>query len=446
MVDDVVATAASEGLQAGRPLKQIALASYVGSAIEFYDFFIYGTAAALVFPTVFFPNLGHVLSTVASLGTFATAFLARPVGAAVFGHIGDRIGRTRALVFTLMIMGISTVGVGLLPGTASIGAVAPLLLVTLRLLQGFAVGGEWGGAALLGAEYAPADKRGRYGMPTQLGLGTALVLANLVFFGVNSAFGVHSAAFLSWGWRIPFLLSGVLIATALFIRLRIDETPVFAQSGGAHDGVPIAALLRQHGRQTTLAAASVVGLITLAYQVGTYFTHYATAHLGYSMNFVLLVGVFGGLCAVVTVAAAAILSDKYGQRRVICFGYWLAVPWSLLVFPLVETHNEIAFTVATMVTYAIIGICTGPMAAFLPTLFPAHYRYTGAGLSYNLGAIIGGALPPVISEPLQDHCGGWAVGVMMLASTGVSLLAVLVLRGTVEHQPPKQDGAVNVPR
>jgi MFS family permease len=440
-VNAVVITAETEGLEIRRPLRQVALASYVGSAIEFYDFFIYGTAAALVFPTVFFPNLGHVLGTVASLGTFATAFLARPVGAAVFGHIGDRIGRTRTLIFTLMIMGISTVGVGLLPSTATIGAAAPLLLVTLRLLQGFAVGGEWGGAALLGAEYAPADKRGRYGMATQLGLGTALVLANLVFFAVNAAFGVHSAAFLSWGWRIPFLLSGVLIVTALFIRLNVAETPVFLEAGGTHDGVPIAALMRNHGKQTLLAAGSVIGLITLAYQVGTYFTHYATAHLGYSMNFVLFVGIFGGLCAVATVAAAAILSDRYGQRRVIAFGYCLAVPWSLLVFPLVETRSEIAFAVATMLTYAIIGICTGPMAAFLPWLFPPEYRYTGAGLSYNVGGIIGGALPPVISEPLQEACGGWAVGVMMAAFTGVSLLAVLLLRDDpVGGDTPRQDG------
>jgi MFS family permease len=325
-------------------------------------------------------------------------------------------------------MGVSTVGVGLLPGTASIGAAGPLLLVILRLMQGFAVGGEWGGAALLGAEYAPPDKRGRYGMPTQLGLGTALVLANLVFFGVSSALGVHSAAFLNWGWRLPFLFSGVLIATALFIRLRIDETPVFVESGDAHNGVPIAALLRHHGKQTLLAAGSVVGLIMLAYQAGTYFTHYATAHLGYSMNFVLLVGVVGGLYAVAAVAISAILSDTYGQRRVIAFGYCLAVPWSIVVFPLIETHSELGFAVAMTVTYAIIGICTGPMAAFLPGLFPAHYRYTGAGLSYNVGGIIGGALPPVVSEPLQHACGGWAVCAMMAAFTGVSLLAVSLLR------------------
>jgi MFS family permease len=207
-----------------RSLRNIALASYVGSAIEFYDFFIYGTAAALVFPAVFFPHLPQVVATIASLGTFAAAFLSRPVGAAVFGHYGDRIGRKQTLVLTLLIMGGATVGVGLIPSTATIGVAAPLLLILLRLAQGFAVGGEWAGSVLLGAESAPPGRRGFYGMFTQLGLGTAVVLANLVFLAVHVTIGDKSAAFLTWGWRLPFLLSAVLVSTALYIRMHIEES------------------------------------------------------------------------------------------------------------------------------------------------------------------------------------------------------------------------------
>jgi MFS family permease len=425
-------------------LKRVALASYAGSAIEFYDFFIYGTAAALVFPVVFFPHLSHVMATVASLGTFASAFLARPVGAAVFGHFGDRIGRVRVLVFTLVIMGVSTVGVGLIPSTESIGVAAPLLLISLRLMQGFAVGGEWGGAALLSAEYAPPGRRGRHSMAPQLGLGSALVLANLVFLVVHRSFGDASSAFLSWGWRIPFLFSGVLIAVAVVVRWRVHETPAFSNRDPEtplpetprpetpRPETPLAALMRNQGRHVVLAVGSVVGVLMLAYQIGTYFTHYATSHLKYSMNFVLLVGVMGGLCAVGMVATSATLSDKFGRRRVIGFGYALAVPWSLAVFPLVETHSKPVFTLVTVTTYAIIGICMGPLAAFLPEIFAVRYRYTGAGLSYNLGGIIGGALPPVISEPLEAAYGSWTVGVMMAVFAGVSLASVLLI-GDPKH-------------
>lgn len=253
-----------------RELRRISLASYSGSATGFYDFFIYGTAAALVFPTVFFPELSHVMTTTASLGAFAAAFLARPVGAAVFGHFGDRIGRKQTLVVTLVLMGVATVGVGLIPSTASIGIAAPLLLITLRLVQGFAVGGKWAGAVLLSAEHAPPERRGFYGMFTQLGLGTALVLSNLVFLIVYFAFGDSGDAFLQWGWRIPFLLSAVLIATALYIRVKIEE-PV-AETRAPATGAPIAVLMRRQGHQVLLAAGVAICAPMLVFQAGTFFT------------------------------------------------------------------------------------------------------------------------------------------------------------------------------
>ena len=209
------------------PMRRVAGACLVGSAIEFYDFLIYGTAAALVFPTVFFPHLSPAMGTIASMGTFASAFVSRPIGGAAFGYFGDRLGRKRTLIATLVLMAVATVSVGLVPRTESIGIAAPLILVALRLVQGFAAGGEWAGSVLLSAEYAPADKRGRYGMFTLLGGGTAAVLSSLTFLGVNVTIGENSPAFLAWGWRIPFLISAVLIAIALYVRLRIDETPVF---------------------------------------------------------------------------------------------------------------------------------------------------------------------------------------------------------------------------
>src|SRR5882757_6258287 len=207
-------------------MKRVAAACLVGSTIEFYDFYIYGTAAALVFPSVFFPHLSAAMATIASMGTYATAFLSRPLGAAVFGHFGDRLGRKKTLVATLLIMAVATVSVGLVPSTAAIGVAAPLILIALRLLQGFALGGEWAGSALLSAEYAPDGRRGRYGMFTLLGGGTAVVLSSLTFLGVNFTIGENSPAFMQWGWRIPFLISAGLIAIAFYVRMRIDETPV----------------------------------------------------------------------------------------------------------------------------------------------------------------------------------------------------------------------------
>lgn len=407
-------------------LRSISLAGYLGSAVEFYDFLIYGTAAALVFPTVFFPHLSPLMATVASLGTFAAAFLSRPLGAAVFGHFGDRIGRTRTLILTMGIMGVATVGVGLIPSTAEIGLLAPLLLIMLRLAQGFAMGGEWAGSVLLGTESAPPGRRGFYGMFTQLGLGTALMLANLVFLVVHLTIGDESSAFLTWGWRVPFLLSVVLIGVALYVRTRIRE-PEGADHGEHVGGLPIADLMRRQSREVLLAAAAVAGVIMLAYQVTTFITHYATVHLHYSQGTILLAGVLGGLCSIAGVAASAILSDTYGPRRFITAGLGLAVPWSLALMPLVDTGRPVVFTLAVMVTYGLIGTAMGPLPAYLPSVFAARYRYTATAVSYNIGGILGGAIPPVISPALINAFGSWAVGVMMGALTTISAIAALLL-------------------
>ena len=410
---------------------RVAMASYIGSAIEHYDFVIYGTAAALVFPEVFFPHMSTTMASVASLGTFASAFVSRPIGAAVFGYFGDRIGRKKILLFTLMIMGISTVGVGLIPAASVIGAGAPLLLVALRLCQGFAVGGEWAGSALLCAEYAPPGRRGLYGMFTQLGFGTALVLANLAFLVVHEFMGNKSEPFLQWGWRIPFLLSAVLIAVGLYIRLRIEETPEFARASAEQpDAAPIADLLRRQGRQVVLVVGALIGVQALLYQLGTFFIRYASAHLGYSRSLILLVGVLGGLCTIVAAAASAICSDRFGRRPLVGLGLAMAVPWSFAVFPLIETRDPVMFGVAMLVSYGIVGVAIGPLAAFLPEIFATHYRYTGCAISHNLGGILGGALPPVVSPVLLATHGSISIGLMMAALALLSLISVGLLGET----------------
>ena len=321
------------------PMRRVAAACLVGSAIEFYDFLIYGTAAALVFPTVFFPHLDPTVAMIASMGTFAAAFLSRPLGAAVFGYFGDRLGRKKTLIATLLIMAVSTVSVGLVPSTAAIGMAAPLILVGLRLLQGFAVGGEWAGSALLSAEYAPAGKRGLYGMFTLLGGGTAGVLSSLTFLGVNVTIGENSPAFLQWGWRLPFLVSAALVGIALYVRLNIDETPVFAEEK-AHNlipSAPIAEVLRLQRREVALAAGSMMTAFGFVYMGNTYLVMYAHSNLGYSRGFIWSVGVLVGLVSISCVALSATLSDRVGRRRMMLLGWTGCLAWSFVVIPLIDT-------------------------------------------------------------------------------------------------------------
>ncbi|GFG80900.1 MFS transporter [Mycobacterium paragordonae] len=414
----------------------MALACLVGSAVEYYDFFIYGTAAALVFPSVFYPNLSPAMATVASMGTFATAFLSRPLGAAVFGHFGDRLGRKRTLVATLMIMALSTVTVGLVPGSATVGAAAPLILITLRLLQGFAVGGEWAGSALLSAETAPAGQRGRYGMFTVIGGGIALLLTSLTFLGVNFTIGEGSSAFMTWGWRIPFLFSGILIAIALYVRLNIKETPVFAQRATetVTATTPFAEVLRLQRREIGLAAGCVLGCFGLVYLASTYLTAYAHTHLGYSRNVILLIGALGGLTCIASAMLTSVLCDRFGRRRVILVCWSVGVPWALLVMPLIDSGSVTMFAVAIAGLFAVDGAVFGPVTSFVPELFPTRYRYTGTALSINLAGVLGGAVPPLIAGPLLSDYGSWAIGLMMATLALISLASTYLL--------PETNGAV----
>lgn len=427
---------------AGPGVRRVAVASCIGTTIEFYDFFIYGTAAALVFPTVFFPALGATAGTVASFATFAVAFIARPVGAMLFGHFGDRIGRKKTLVSTLLLMGISTLLIGLLPGADTIGVAAPIILVLLRFAQGFAVGGEWAGATLLTAEYAPPGRRGLYAMFPQLGPAIAFALSSGTFLFTGMAFGDTNEAFLSYGWRIPFIFSIVLVGIGLYMRLAIKETPVFRAEMAAKeksllsDGdpaekqtLPFLEVLRFQSREVLLAAGALAIMFAFFYMGTAYLTSYATTTLGYDRPFVLVVGiassfVFGG-----AIVLSALYSDRVGRRRVIMVSCAFSIVWALALFPLLDSGSPVAFVIGMMVTLAIFGIAYGPCGALLPEMFATRYRYTGAGLGYNLAGVLGGAIPPLIAAPLAASFGSIAIGVM-LAALGV--LSLICTAGLVE--------------
>lgn len=413
-------------------MKRVAAACLVGSAIEFYDFLIYGTAAALVFPTVFFPHLSPAVATIASMGTFGAAFLSRPVGAAVFGYFGDHLGRKKTLVATLLIMALSTVTVGLVPSTTAIGMAAPLILIALRLVQGFAVGGHWAGSALLSAEYAPAAKRGRYGMFTLLGGGTALVLTSFTFLGVNYTIGENSSAFMQWGWRLPFLISAGLIFIALYVWLKIDETPLFAEEKARNlvPKAPLTEVLHLQRREIALAAGSVLGSLGFVYMAGTYLTTYAHSHLGYSRSFIWFVGVLGGLASIAFVALSATLCDRVGRRRMMLVGWAGCLPWSFAVIPLMNTGKPILYAAAIVGMYAVAAIGSGPTAAFIPELFSTRNRYSGSALAVNLAGVIGGALPPLIAGTLLASYGSWAIGLMLSTLALASLVCTYLLPET----------------
>ena len=433
-----VTTGSSSG-RTGVSLGRIAVASFGGTTIEFYDFFIYGTAAALVFGKVFFPGLGASAATGASFATFGVAFLFRPLGSILFGHLGDRLGRKRTLIYTLLLMGLSTVAIGLLPDARSIGVAAPIALVLLRALQGLAVGGEWAGAALLTAEYAPPGRRGLYGMFPQLGPTFAFGLSSATF--LITTLGMSPASFQSWGWRLPFLVSILLVAVGLYVRLRIAETPVFRRALARHERarVPLGDALRHQWREILLAGGTLTMLFGFFYIGSVYLTSYAgpkpppathTGALGLSRPTILVCGMVAAAVAAAVVALSALCSDRFGRRRVILTGNLLAIGWGLVVFPLMEPGSALRFGVVVAGTLAVVGLAYGPMAAYLPEMFSTRYRYTAAGIGYNLAGILGGALPLIVAPRLTAAYGGIGVGVYMAALALLSVLCVLALKET----------------
>ncbi|MBD0322065.1 MAG: MHS family MFS transporter [Aldersonia sp.] len=428
-------------------LRRVAVASSIGTTIEFYDFFIYGTAAALVFPVVFFPAVDPVAATIASFATFAVAFFARPVGAILFGHFGDRIGRKRTLVWTLLIMGLATVAIGLLPGYETgafglfpngIGIWAPILLVLMRFLQGFAVGGEWAGATLLTAEYAPTGKRGLYAMFPQLGPAFAFFLSSATFLIANVTLGEKSSTFLEYGWRIPFVLSAALVAVGLWVRIAVAETPVVREQvrdapPAARTTLPFLDAIRFQRKEILIAGGALASLFSLFYMGTAFLTNYGTKSLGLSRTFVLSTGMVAAILFGLATAASALWSDRIGRRRVIMISCTLAVPWVLVLFPLLEVGGPIAFAFGLFGTLAIFGIAYGPAGALLPELFEARYRYTGAGLGYNLAGVFGGAIPPLIAAPLIAGPGAIWVGVLLAVLSAVSVLCTYLIVETKDR-------------
>ncbi|GAB4583780.1 MFS transporter [Nocardia sp. IFM 10818] len=422
----------------GTSVRKVAIASCIGTTIEFYDFFIYGTAAALVFPKVFFPALGSTAGTVASFATFAVAFVARPVGAVLFGHYGDRIGRKKTLVSTLLLMGLCTLLIGLLPSADSIGVAAPIILVLLRFGQGFAVGGEWAGATLLTAEYAPPGKRGLYAMFPQIGPAFAFMLSSSTFLITGAVLGDANQTFLTWGWRIPFLFSIVLVGIGLYMRLAIEETPVFRASkavagGSSAPGLPFLEAWKQQPREILLSAGALATLFSFFYMGTAYLTSYGTKTLGFSRPFVLTVGIGAAAVFGAAIIASALYSDRLGRRRVLLVSSGLAVVWALALFPLLDTGSRAAFALGVTVTLGIFGIAYGPCGALLPEMFRTRYRYTGAGLGYNLAGVLGGAVPPLIAAPLSEAFGSIAIGVLLAGLAALSVACTWALVETKDE-------------
>ncbi|MFI7632541.1 MFS transporter [Nonomuraea sp. NPDC049400] len=410
---------------------RIAAASLIGTAIEFYDFYIYGTAAALVLNAAFFPKLDPVAGSLAAFASFAVAFISRPLGSAVFGHWGDRVGRKSMLVVSLLVMGLSTVAIGLLPGYAAIGVAAPVLLVLLRFTQGIGLGGEWGGAALLATEHAPPGKRGLYAMFPQLGPSVGFIMANGLFLILGEA--LSDEAFGSWGWRLPFVASLLLVVVGLYVRLKISETPVFQAAMDQHRiaKVPFAGLMRHQWRRVLLGAGAMTVAYTLFYTATTYCLAYGTTTLKIPKTTMLALTMIGVVFMGAGTVVSAMVSDRLGRRRTLIAGTGAAVVWGLVMFPLMETGSVFLTGVALAGALGLMGLIFGPMGAYLPELFRTQYRYSGASVAYSLGGVLGGAVPPLVATSMQaSGLGVTAVGGYVAAMALLSLLCLLALPET----------------
>jgi metabolite-proton symporter len=409
-------------------IRSVALASAIGTTIEWYDYFIYGTAAALVFGSLFFPGFDPVAGTLASFATFAVGFFARPVGGVVFGHLGDRIGRKVMLVLSLLVMGLATMAIGLLPSYAAIGVAAPILLVALRFIQGFAVGGEWGGAVLMVIEHSPREKRGLYGSFPQLGKAAGILLANAAFLGVAAV--ISAEQFEAWGWRVPFLLSLVLIAVGLYIRLRIEESPLFRQvrETQSEARMPIVDVFRTYPKEVALAGGACITTIAMGYLVQVYMLTYGVQTLGLANSTILTIVVLSAVIEIFAVVGLAALSDRLGRRKVFMSGTILGALWALPFFWLIDTGSLVLIAIAMVVMMIIASLMYGPMAALFAEMFGTRVRYTGASVGYQIGSIIGGALTPLVATSLFAATGtSTSISVYMIVLCIVSFVSIFLI-------------------
>ncbi|MGA5277527.1 MFS transporter [Streptomyces cellulosae] len=426
---------------------RVAFASFIGTTVEWYDFFIYGTAAALVFNQLFFPTVDPLTGTLAAFATFAVGFVARPIGAVAAGHIGDRVGRKTILVSSLMVMGVATLLIGLLPTYGTIGLWAPLLLTVLRFCQGLGVGAEWGGAVLMATEHAPTGKRGFYGSWPQMGVPAGSLLATATFAIVSATSG---DSFVTWGWRIPFLLSAVLVVTGLAIRLRLEDSPAFhaVKATGQTARRPVVEVLRRHPRNIVLAIGARFSDTLIFYIVSLFVLTYAGTTLGLPRDLVLTGVLLGSALELLTIPALGALSDRIGHRRVFLAGAAFAALFAYPFFLLIDTGDTWA------VWLAVILMLNGghaptfaTSAALLTELFPARTRMSGASVSYNISSMLAAAPAPIVATGLLDWAGGrpWPVALYMAAGALFAFCSVLAVRETFGDPLDPHGAPVSVP-
>ncbi|MBP3035499.1 MHS family MFS transporter [Arthrobacter sp. zg-ZUI100] len=417
--------------------RKVLAGTLVGTTIEWYDFFIYAQAAGLVLATLYFgPVMEGPLGQVVSFATIGISFLFRPLGAVVAGHLGDKLGRKKMLVFTLLMMGASTALIGLVPTYAQIGIAAPILLVVLRILQGFSAGGEWGGAALLSVEHAPVNKRGLFGAYPQIGVPIGMILATFVMYVLSTA--LTEEQFLSWGWRIPFLFSVVLIGVGYFIRRSVSESPVFKeiQERKNESSAPLAQLFKHNTREVILSALIFIANNAAGYLVIAFFASYATTKvdaggLGMHRPSVLLATTLGSFGWLIFTLYGGILSDRIGRIKTFQIGYAWVFLWSVPMFLLIDTANVVLFAVSIFVLTIGLGLSYGPQSALYAEMFPARVRYSGVSIGYALGAILGGAFAPTIAQMLLNKT-GWSpsIGIYIMVLCVISFAAVTMVKET----------------
>lgn len=386
----------------GSSIIKIAVTASAGAAIEWYDFFIYGTAAALVFPKLFFPaDLPPFVAQIAAFSTFAVGFLARPIGGLLFGHFGDLFGRKRALAVALLIMGAATTCVGLLPTYATVGVLAPLMLVLLRFVQGLAVGGQWGGAALLAIESAPEGKQGFYGSFVQIGVPLGVVLANVVFLLAGVL--LPADHFLDWGWRVPFLLSVALVLIGLYVQFALEEPETPKVETDQPKAPPLVRILKEHLGDVLLAGGAFVANNVCFYVAITYAVAYGATSVGVSKETMLSAVMIGSVVMVPVLIACGAASDRHGRRGIFMLGAVLCGLWAFAMFPLIDTGSPLLITVAISGALVLISLMYGPQAALFAELFPVEVRYSGASLGYQIGSVFGGGFAPIIATALFER-------------------------------------------
>lgn len=418
---------AHEGPRVGR----VVLASFIGTTIEWYDFFIYGTAAALAFPTLFFPSENEFIATISAYASFAIGFFMRPLGGVIFGHFGDRVGRKAMLVTTLMMMGLATFLIGVLPTYETIGIAAPILLILLRLVQGLGVGGEWGGAVLMAVEHGHSGKRGLYGSCVQMGVPAGLLLATAVFYAFSS---LPQEQFQSWGWRVPFLLGILLLAVGLFIRFQVFESPLFSQvqETKSVSRLPIVDVFRKYPRSVALAMGARFAENACFYIFSVFVLTYATKYLGLEKS-VLLQGVWiAAGVQMIAIPVSGILSDRIGRRPVYLAG---AIFVGLFAFPffwLIETKVSLLIWLAIVLALVGHALMYGPQAAFFSELFGTRVRYSGASVGYQLASPLAGGIAPMIATVLLRWSDGasWPVSTYLIGTAVITLVSILMATET----------------